>query len=105
MEMCSTNIIIIELFLIINRKNRLVRLINPATVRRKKARLERRLSYIDSLTAVPYLTLVSIAPVTRHMTTLSLSNRLIICDREYVKDIFELWTFLSSLQLLALLEQ
>lgn len=38
-------------------KNRLVRLINPATVRRKKARLERRLSYIDSLTAVPYLTL------------------------------------------------
>jgi len=38
-------------------KNRLVRLINPATVRRKKARLERRLSYIDGLTAVPYLTL------------------------------------------------
>lgn len=37
-------------------KNRLVRLINPATVRRKKARLERRISYIDSLTAVPYLT-------------------------------------------------
>jgi len=37
-------------------KNRLVRLINPATVRRKKSRLERRLSYIDSLTAVPFLT-------------------------------------------------
>ena len=42
-----------------NRKNRLVRLINPATVRRKKSRLERRLSYIDSLTAVPFLTQAS----------------------------------------------
>lgn len=30
-------------------------------MRRKKARLERRLSYIDSLTAVPYLTQVSLA--------------------------------------------
>ena len=41
-----------------NRRNRLVRQINPATMRRKKARLERRLSYIDSLTAVPFLTQV-----------------------------------------------
>ncbi|KAM7443070.1 hypothetical protein ABFA07_008155 [Porites harrisoni] len=37
-------------------RNRLVRQINPATMRRKKVRLERRLSYIDSLTAVPFLT-------------------------------------------------
>ena len=53
----STNCDIIHVYFN-NRRNRLVRQINPATMRRKKARLERRLSYIDSLTAVPFLTQV-----------------------------------------------
>ena len=55
----STNCDIIHNFVYFNnRRNRLVRQINPATMRGKRVRLERRLSYIDNLTAVPFLTQV-----------------------------------------------